>query len=259
MNINRTNVVYFSPTGNTKKTVMAIASGIGIDTLEIDLTKLASREEKHVFSEDEIVIIGCPVYGGRIPSIENGIFRGIKGNNTLAVLAVNYGNREYEDALLELKNILKGQGFIPIAAGAFIGEHSYSRNIATSRPDGDDVKKMKQFGIEIKKKIESNDDFNEINVSGNYPYKEGMGVMPFAPSASDKCTNCGRCINLCPVEAIDKNDPKITDKNKCIKCFACIKGCPLNAKSINAAPFNEKVKMIEGICTARRKEIEIFI
>lgn len=37
-----------------------------------------------------------------------------------------YGNRAYEDALLEMFDIAKDSRFILITASAFIGEHSYS-------------------------------------------------------------------------------------------------------------------------------------
>ena len=55
---------------------------------------------------------------------------------------VVYGNRDYEDALLELSDRAKDWGLTPVAAGAFIGEHSYSRPslpVAEGRPDEDDL------------------------------------------------------------------------------------------------------------------------
>ncbi|KMT23352.1 EFR1 family ferrodoxin [Clostridium cylindrosporum] len=260
MNIKKVNLVYFSPTGNTRKTVKAIASGIGIETIEYDLTRKESREQSLFFESDELVIVGSPVYAGRIPNIEGDLFRALKGENTPVVLVVNYGNREYEDSLLELKNILKEKGFVPLAAGAFIGEHSYSRRIATNRPDTVDLEKAIEFGKCIRNKIEGKDFLKgDIKVSGNYPYKEGIGFMPFAPMANDKCTSCGKCIGVCPTNAISKKNPKETDIEKCIKCFACIRSCPVSAKSIEVPAFKEKIEFIEGICLARRKEIETII
>lgn len=260
MKFEKINLVYFSPTGNTRKTVEGVAKGIGIKAYHHDLTVKESREEERVFTKDDLVIVGSPVYAGRIPEIEEGVFRGLKGDNTPVILIVNYGNREYEDSLLELKNIMKNQGFIPIAAGAFIGEHSYSTSIATNRPDKEDIEKMIDFGEKIKAILEGEIDLNnELKVSGNYPYKDGMAFMPFAPEANEDCTSCGLCVGMCPTEAILEDNPKETDATKCIKCFACIKICPYKAKSINVPPFKEKVKMIESICVGRRKEPETFI
>ena len=64
--------------------------------------------------------------------------RMFKGNATPVIPVVVYGNRDYEDALKELSDALSAQGFVPVSAGAFIGEHSYSRKdmpIAAGRPD----------------------------------------------------------------------------------------------------------------------------
>lgn len=254
------NAVYFSPTGNTEKTIKAIEEGIGEKFKNYNITLKKNRDEKIKFTKNDLVILGCPVYVGRIPNIEDDLFKNIKGDNTPCVLVVNYGNREYEDALIELKNVALNKGFIPIAAGAFIGEHSYSREIATNRPDENDLKEITEFGKKIKNKINKELDLKkDLVVSGNYPYRDVPNSPKIAPSANEVCTECGKCIGVCPVDAIDKNNPKQTDANKCIKCFACVKICPVNAKDINAIPFKEKVESIKKICLSRKKEIEVFI
>lgn len=254
------NAVYFSPTGNTEKTINAIEEGIGGNFKNYNITLKKDRDEKIKFTKEDLVIIGCPVYVGRIPSVEGDLFKNIKGDNTLCVLVVNYGNREYEDALIELKNVALNKGFIPIAAGAFIGEHSYSREIATNRPDENDLKEIIEFGKKIKNKINGELDLSkELAVSGSYPYRDVPQPPKIAPSANESCIKCGKCIEVCPVDAIDKNDPHLTDVNKCIRCFACVKICPVNAKDINALPFKEKVESIKKVCLSRKKEIEVFI
>ena len=51
---------------------------------------------------------------------------------------MTYGNRDYEDALVELYDLALSLGLTPFAAGAFIGEHSYSTPempVAEGRPD----------------------------------------------------------------------------------------------------------------------------
>ena len=94
-------------------------------------------------------------------------------------MVVVYGNREYEDALLELKNLAIEQGFSRVAAGAFIGEHSYSRDstpIAVGRPDEADLNKAKEFGERVLKKLLDNrelDHLPTLEVPGNFPIKKG--------------------------------------------------------------------------------------
>ena len=73
-----------------------------------------------------MTILSAPVYAGRLPIEAVRRLRRIKAGEAPAVVVVVYGNRAYEDALLELQDLAGEQGFRPIAAGAFIGEHSYS-------------------------------------------------------------------------------------------------------------------------------------
>ena len=47
----------------------------------------------------------------------------------LAVPVVLFGNRNFDDGLIELRNILTEDGFMPVAGGAFVGEHAFSRTL----------------------------------------------------------------------------------------------------------------------------------
>ena len=51
---------------------------------------------------------------------------------------------------------------------------------------------------------------------------------------SDNCTNCGRCINSCPMNAIMTEDPHITLHEECIVCRTCQNTCPENAISFDS-------------------------
>ena len=90
--------------------------------------------------------IAVPVYAGRVAPIALQRIRRLKGENAPVVLVAVYGNRDYEDALVELRDETTCLGFTPLAAGAFIGEHSYSRPgmpVAEGRPDANDLKRRK--------------------------------------------------------------------------------------------------------------------
>lgn len=85
------------------------------------------------FGPDDLVLFGVPVYGGRIPSPAVQTLRRMQGSRTPAVLVAAYGNREYDDALLELADIAAANGFIPFAAAALIAEHSIMHSVAAGR------------------------------------------------------------------------------------------------------------------------------
>ena len=127
MNIESVKLVYFSPTGTTKAVVRAIAHGISHENVEeLDITRPAARIQPLQTSEKELLIVGVPVYMGRVPALLTDWLHAIRAHNTPAVCVVVYGNRTHEDALLELKDILAKDGCVPVAGGAWIGEHSFS-------------------------------------------------------------------------------------------------------------------------------------
>ncbi|MFH0975153.1 MAG: 4Fe-4S binding protein [Spirochaetota bacterium] len=47
-----------------------------------------------------------------------------------------------------------------------------------------------------------------------------------------KCTGCGACADVCPVEAIKVNDIAKVDENECTECGTCIDECPSEALSL---------------------------
>ncbi len=185
MNIQNINLIYFSPTGTTRKILNAIATGIGpLSFTSVNLTLPAESPFEKDFSHDELVIIGAPVYAGRIPTAAAERIKKLKGKNTPAVLIVLYGNREFDDALLELKDLSQELGFVPLAAGAFIGEHSFATRelpIANGRPDDNDIRTAAELGKKIRKRMESLSDITQmlpLTVPGNYPYREKGPSLP---------------------------------------------------------------------------------
>ncbi len=266
MNINTVKLICFSPTETSRKTIQSIAKGMNVDKIElIDLTMLGNENLKVDFSDTDFAIFGAPVFGGRVSAQAAERLTIIKGNNTLAATIVVYGNREYEDALLELKNIAVDSGFLPVAAGAFIGEHSFSIKdfpIAQGRPNKEDIREAEKFGKKILDKIQliSNiSDLKSIDVPGNSPYKEGVTALTTAPTTdNDACGMCEICATVCPTGAISFEDELLTDKDKCIWCCACVKICPKDARKLLAPPLLEKTKWLHKHCKVPKKA-EMFI
>ena len=49
----------------------------------------------------------------------------------------------------------------------------------------------------------------------------------------EKCTGCGLCVDICPLEAISlENDKAKVDKGTCTECGQCVDECPNKAISI---------------------------
>ncbi|MBU3132328.1 EFR1 family ferrodoxin [Clostridium gasigenes] len=239
----RVNLIYFSATDRTAKVVKEIGSAISDELFENDITLEENRNEGLVFTEKDLVIVGVPVYAGRVPKFLVEYFNKVKGNNTLVIFVVTYGNRAYEDALLELKNTFEENGFIGVGATAFVGEHSYTELLGSGRPNKEDLEIAKKFGYRVKIKIDSIKDISEIgnlNVPGNYPYVVKVSKMkPMAPETNYNCIDCGICANACPTNAISKQNSRLVDKERCIKCCRCIRNCPVSAKEMTNSEYIE--------------------
>lgn len=266
MNINTVKLIYFSPTQTTRKVIEGIAQGIRIVAVEhVDLTPPDARTQKLPEMHDELAIIGSPVYSGRLPTDAVSRLQRLKGNGAPAVIVVVYGNRAYEDALLELRDLALEAGFKPVAAGAFVGEHSYSSNatpIAVGRPDVEDLKKAKEFGKMIHeklKKMRTRDKIGPLQVPGNFPYKERSALSDISPVTHKVvCTKCEKCALACPTGAITVSDTVTTDRSVCIRCCACIKACSTGARIMEDSRIRQVAEQLSMNCR-KRKEPETYM
>ena len=229
MTIEKWIIAHFSPTGGTRKVADAIAAGFNTPVVEIDLTKADSAV---TVGDNDALMAVLPVYAGRVPQISLERLAALKGTGQKAVAVVVYGNREFDDALLETKDALEANGFRVIAAAAFIAEHSIVRSIANCRPDAEDEALCRQFAADIMAKT---DDAAPVQVPGNTPYKE-LKPSAFHPAANESCTRCGVCAAQCPVGAISLDDPSRTGNDLCINCMRCVAVCPQNCRAL-PAPF----------------------
>lgn len=233
------NLVYFSATYTTRKIVRQIAEHTGDKTTEYDITQNTLQSDI-VLSDTDLLIIGVPVYSGRIPAMAVDEIKKFKGNKTPAIIVCVYGNRDYDDALLELKDIVQNNNFKIISAGAFIAQHSIFPKVGTNRPDEKDMDLIKQFAEKSKEILELITDLDslpEIKVKGNHPYKT-PGNIPLKPKGNRKCNKCGTCVKLCPVQAISDDNPCKTDKEKCIACGRCIVVCTQEARHFGGLIYN---------------------
>lgn len=246
--------IYFSPTGGTKKVADALCKEISSECSVIDI--LPPKDYTKQFSKDDVCVFTLPSFGGRAPAIAVQRLKQMKADGTRAVIVAVYGNRDYEDTLIEMKDTLTQQGFAVIGAVSAVAQHSMMADYGANRPDSEDLKELAQFGAKLKAKLESGD-MSEAVVKGNHPYKE-FGGLPLKPKANSKCTKCGQCVANCPTQAIPAENPNETDTSKCITCMQCAAVCPNGARNL-PAPALTMIKMALKKACSERKNNEIIL
>lgn len=239
----KAHTLFFSPTQTGATVTQTVRNALRMDRGDsFDITKAAIEK---TFDADDVVIIAMPVYGGRLPAPAVERFKAVRGNGAKAVVIAVYGNAKVGDALLELTDICKEQGFNVVAAATFIGEHSFTMKqfpIAVGRPDAADREKAAEFAALIQKMLDAGGPFTLSELPGSNPYaKEAMSLPGAAATGvNDNCTKCGLCETFCPTEAITMapGGPQI-DASKCIWCCACVKVCTSHAMEITSAKVRQ--------------------
>ena len=266
--------VYFSGTGTTRRTVERIAGGIAsrlnLPAESVDFSRPAVRQETLGFGEKDLVVFGAPVYAGRVPNVLLPFLQErVVGGGALAVPVVLFGNRNYDDALIELRNILAADGMHPIAAGAFVGEHSFSRVLGADRPNAEDEALMDEFAARVAALAAGLDaaPVKSVAVRGQEPLRpyytprdragNPINILKVKPKTDlSRCGGCGLCADLCPMGSIDPADVSAV-RGICIKCCACVKGCPTGAKFFDDAGYLYHQHELEAQY-ARPAENEVF-
>lgn len=270
MQLQRIRLIYFSATDTTKTVVRRIghmlSQQFSIPVQEDDFTLPNAREQEIACSENELAVIGVPVYAGRVPNkLLPYVSGSIHGNQTPAIPVVLFGNRNYDDALLELRNVMQRNGFCCIAGAAFVGEHSFSYTLGAGRPDAEDLQKADQFATCIARQVSTMQTLPEkpVEVKGYpelrpyYTPKNAREYLKVKPVVRDTCTECETCAALCPMGSIDVRNVR-NYIGPCIKCGACIKKCPQQARYFDNPIYLQHKEELERNFT-RRAEVELFL
>ena len=307
--------IYFSPTGGVKKVMTTLEEEFkaaltqdsskdtaqkedtGSKLITIDLLKPDTDYASYHFTAKDVCLVGVPSFGGRVPDVVIERLKKMSANKAKAVAVVVYGNRHYDDTLLELKDVLEGIGFTVIAGITANAKHSIFKQYATLRPDAEDKTELKTFAGEILCKLYSlrnaagigvadsanadgsadgsaddsadgsADDSadgssntcagDSITVPGNRPYREYPG-HPLKPITNDYCVLCRACVKKCPTEASPQDAPDTTIAEKCITCMRCIAACPFDARSLDKAAVAAAAEKMAPAFEGRKPN-ELFI
>lgn len=262
---------YFSGTDTTKTVVNEIgktlADKLNIEYKEIDFTPLSARENNLEFNNDDIVILGIFTVAGRVPNLMLPYLNTIKGNGAVGAAVSLYGNRNPDDCLVELQDLMENGEITVIGGGYFVGEHSFSDILGKNRPDKDDLNVAREFADKLYSILESGGELKTAKLPGERPYRAyyqprdrhgvSIDIRKVKPKTNEKCTDCKLCVKLCPLGSIEFDDVSVVS-GICMKCCACIKKCPEGAKYFDDEGYLYHKTELEEVYFERAKS-EFFV
>lgn len=270
--INRICTFYFTGTNTTKKVVRRFSRSLGkylsIDNFyDYNFTTPKMRESMPAFKDGDIVIAGVPTIAGRVPNLLLPYLNTINGKGALGVAISLFGNRNVDDCLVELRDLMENGGINVIGGGAFVAEHSFSKILAKGRPDEKDFEIVDNFAKDVAEKIKSNN-LSKPNMIGEVPYRpyytprdrhgNGINFVKIKPKTDmSLCIDCKICARECPLGSINFDNVEEIP-GKCMKCCACIKKCPTGAKYFDDEGYLFHARELEDMYQ-RRAEPEYFV
>ncbi len=255
-------IICFSPTGTTRRICNAVALGMGSEepiVLDITLPDNRARtiaNSSTTMEDIDHLIVGAPVYFGKLPLQAVECLRALPGTGKECTAIVVYGNRDYGIALHRMVEMLSNTGFILVAAGIFVGQHSYSDivPVAMGRPDKSDIEKASEFGT---KALSASKHLNiaAVPVNIDKASKSNRYSLLKPTYYEDRCDRCGNCAKTCPLGLLSSDRGRYLSqaaKKRCIGCMACVRNCAQKARVTKANPI---LKIVLN-CVLRQASIE---
>ncbi len=229
-------ILFFSGTGNSRYVAEHIGKVIGESP--VSLNDIIKYSAPLFFESDSPYVIVCPTYAWKIPRIVESTLRkaDFSGSNDIYfVLTCGSGDgNAYAHAkklcseigmnFKGLKSIIMPENYIAMfnapekskAEKIIKNAESDINSIAVTIKDGGEL--QENCGI-LGKILTSavNNMFYSCFVSSKGFY------------TTDKCTSCGKCAELCPLNNITIQDGAPKWGENCTHCMACICRCPAEA------------------------------
>ncbi|MBO5944644.1 MAG: EFR1 family ferrodoxin [Clostridia bacterium] len=230
-------IFYFSGTGNSKYVAEQIAKITGDEIVSIN-DKLKQSDTSDINANDKLVFV-VPTYSWRIPRVVRDWilktdFEGTKNAWFVMTCGSEIGNAEKYN-----KQLCKEKGFVYMGSAQVVMPENYIAMF--NSPTQEKIEEIfNKADAEIQKVanlVLENNSFSTPRNNLQDKFMSGPVNMLFYPMfvkakdfyADDKCTNCGKCVKVCPLNNIEiKNNKPVWNKN-CTHCMACISYCPTSA------------------------------
>jgi len=264
-------LVYFSQSGTTAQVAENIASGLRAEGCEADLCNINGQQPPDVRGYD-VLGFGLPVYYFRPPSIVTNYLKNLPGLDGMpAFVFVMHGTYRF-DTGNTIRRILTTKGardvgyFHAHGHDLFVGYLKEGYLFSPEHPSDAELAEAEAFGHDV-----------AAHVRGEHytrPEEDRMPPLMYRLERSitgpwfvnnlysrlfrvdkEKCTACGLCIKVCPMENISEgNDRYPVWGRNCLFCFTCELTCPEQAITHPVRDFLFRPVMMYNTRMAARVE-----
>jgi ferredoxin len=236
-------VLYFSATGNTRFVAEELASRTG-DT-SLNLLKRIRENDFSAITSDKPFVICTPVYVCEIPPFVRKFISNtpLEGNKNVYFIFTSGGYSGICGTMA--KSLARRKGLNYMGSADFKMPRNYIANNTYPELTEDEIRQRISDSYDRIPQIAEHI-FNGERIdkfSKHVWLFELIITLPFTPvwrrvkqgvkgfHVSDRCTGCGKCVNLCPLNVIrlDENRRPVWDAKMCEHCMACIQNCPVEA------------------------------
>jgi len=229
-------VLYYSATGNTEFVAQEIANGLG-DTCINLLGKIKKNDLTPIHSETPFVIC-APVIVCEMPRFMSKFLKKVSltGNKNVYFIFTSGG---YSGAASPLaKSLVKKKKMNYLGHADFIMPRNYVASDAYGMLTKEEAETRIREAVKLLSPTVETIKNGECLTARKPSCWETIVTVPFNPvwckflltakdfHAEGKCTGCGKCVKLCPLNNIKLVDNKPTWGKDCTHCMACIGNCP---------------------------------
>lgn len=229
-------VIFFSGTGNSRYVAEKIAAGL--DCALVDLGKKIKNSDYSPLKTGKNVVAVVPIYFFRLPDIVRDYLQKIRlcdAENIWYVMTYGgqFGNCDKYNRNLSEAMSLNHMGTCGVEMPCnhiTMMDTPDAEQIQLKLKDADDAARslidLLMAGKAFKACSPSFADKAKSIVS---PLISSVMIKDKSFFSSDKCTGCGTCEKLCPLNNISLIDGKPRWGGRCTHCLACINLCPAQA------------------------------
>ena len=275
-------IFYFSGTGNTWWASEQIAAGMqarGWEAKAHSIEQVSENEVKTLIKVTDVVGFGFPIYGSDAPKNFHAFLDALPVQNTPKTtlgFVTQYGWSG--DGFNFLGGMMQEKGYRLRWTAEFNMFNNISVPLTFFFPYVSDYDKMKPKLKRLEKRVADICD----QIASDKEYRQHNGWhnrasawiqrgpfraihdwgRKFWSVEMEKCTQCQRCVHICPVDNIEMQDGKVVHKNGCVYCMRCFNYCPTfaihymgmgNQRVERKVPFRGPVREFKPEMIAKRK------